>query len=678
MRTIRLLMLIAMGVVTAYGQAAIDSLVESLSSENGETRLAAFDEIAAGQYGAEAIGPVAALLDASNPAIAGDARFALEKIVGPLSIDPAARAEVSAALCRAVEFSSKRSAQRWLLWLVSYAGGAEVVPHLRPLLDDESTFDLALFAVQSIGGDAAAAMVSEWMEDAPENRSVACINALGKIGGPAAVAALIREAEGVESEGGLRALDALGTLGVMEAEPALWSQVTTGRGTAALASYLRLAEQQPAATAAALYEKLLTLPGNPTIRCAALTGLGKTGSSDAVEVIVPLLVSQRADVYGAARAALVALQGEDTGAQVRSLMARAEGPLRASLLEVLYRRDPASDLAEVEAALGDANAEVRATAIRLLAEAANPEYESTFLELASSGDAGSRPVALQGYLRLADNLFAEGQEAHALAMYHRALEIATRDSERREALRGLGAIASPETLPILEGVSDWGDLEEDAEACALAIANHVRESDPDTARLVLRRILKQSEHVDLAQRADNALRVMGDSPDVAPKLGFITHWQLIGPFPNAGFDSVYPPENEFDPNARYAGVEGATVNWNDYVIDHVRGVAELDLFLRPIVDVIAYARTVFTVPTEMKAELRLGSDDGVVCWLNGEKIHSNKVDRKVAIDNDRIPVTLRAGENTLLLKIVQGGGGMGYCARFFGEDGSPLLVTDAL
>jgi HEAT repeat protein len=677
MSALRILALAAIGVASAYGQGNVDALVQSISSDDGDTRLSAFDDISLGQVGVDAIGPVAGLLDHPSVAIAGDARIALERIAGPLTAEASTREAASSALCRAVQSAEKRSAQRWLLWLLSYTGGAEAVPHLIGLLDNESTFDLALFAIQSIGGDAGAMALSERMKSATSENREAYIDALEKIGGKVAVDALIAEVKEDSGESAISAIEALGALGVIEAEPALWSQLTARGGTMVLSSYLRLAEQQPPAVAATFYEKLLTLPGDSVIRCAALSGLGKTGSANAVEAIVPLLISQRADVYGTAQAALVAMEDDGVTDTVRRLMADSDTPVRAALLEVLYNREPETALAEVEAALDDSNSEVRATAVRLLAESANPKYESALRELATSGAAEIRPVALRGYLGLAGAALAHGEESQALAMYHRAIEIATEDSERREALRGLGSIGSIESFPYLERVGGGPALKEDLEACALAIASNIRQSDPDAARNVLRRILEQSKYVDLAQRAATALRVMGDDVNVAPKLGFIIHWQIIGPFPNTGFDTVYPPEGEFKPDAQYAGIEGATLGWQDYVIDHVRGIAELDTFLRPKDDIIAYARTVITVPSTQEAELRLGSDDGVVCWLNGEQVHRNKVDRKVSVDHDRVPVTLRSGENVLLLKIVQGGGGMGYCARFFGKDGIPLRVREA-
>ena len=121
--------------LAATATAGVADLVTALSDANGETRLAAIEGIAPGQYAADAIGPVAGLLDNENPAIAGDARVALERIVGPLTKDASGRASASAALCEALTNLESSMGRRWVSWIISYAGGEEEVAPLAALLD---------------------------------------------------------------------------------------------------------------------------------------------------------------------------------------------------------------------------------------------------------------------------------------------------------------------------------------------------------------------------------------------------------------------------------------------------------------------------------------------------------------------------------------------------------------
>jgi hypothetical protein len=69
-------------------------------------------------------------------------------------------------------------------------------------------------------------------------------------------------------------------------------------------------------------------------------------------------------------------------------------------------------------------------------------------------------------------------------------------------------------------------------------------------------------------------------------------------------------------------------------------------------------------PEERDTQLLIGSDDGVRIWLNGDLVHTNPAYRGAYPDQDGIPVHLKKGWNTLLIKVLQGAGGWGYYVRF--------------
>ncbi len=93
-------------------------------------------------------------------------------------------------------------------------------------------------------------------------------------------------------------------------------------------------------------------------------------------------------------------------------------------------------------------------------------------------------------------------------------------------------------------------------------------------------------------------------------------------------------------------------------------------------NVAAYVGTLFASDIEQKAVLEVGSDDGVKVWVNGEVVHTNNASRGVTPGEDKIAVTLKEGMNSVMLKVVNGGGGWGACARFADEKGKSL--TDRL
>ncbi|MGE0608186.1 MAG: hypothetical protein AB7O62_13910, partial [Pirellulales bacterium] len=54
---------------------------------------------------------------------------------------------------------------------------------------------------------------------------------------------------------------------------------------------------------------------------------------------------------------------------------------------------------------------------------------------------------------------------------------------------------------------------------------------------------------------------------------------------------------------------------------------------------------------DQTAELLIGSDDGCKVWVNGKQVHEFKGSRAVGYAQDRVKTPLRAGRNTILLKV---------------------------
>ena len=51
--------------------------------------------------------------------------------------------------------------------------------------------------------------------------------------------------------------------------------------------------------------------------------------------------------------------------------------------------------------------------------------------------------------------------------------------------------------------------------------------------------------------------------------------------------------------------------------------------------------------------LLVGSDDGVLAYLNGQEVHRNDCQRAYTADLDEISVSLKAGWNTLVFRVTQ-------------------------
>ena len=87
---------------------------------------------------------------------------------------------------------------------------------------------------------------------------------------------------------------------------------------------------------------------------------------------------------------------------------------------------------------------------------------------------------------------------------------------------------------------------------------------------------------------------------------------------------------------------------------------------------VAYARTWIYAGAAQAARVEAGSDDGVKIWLNGEVIISSNQGGDVVPGAFKAPVQLKAGWNSVLVKVVQWTSGWGFCFRVASTDGGNL------
>jgi hypothetical protein len=144
------------------------------------------------------------------------------------------------------------------------------------------------------------------------------------------------------------------------------------------------------------------------------------------------------------------------------------------------------------------------------------------------------------------------------------------------------------------------------------------------------------------------------------------HWNLIGPFdaPDMSYlQKAYPPEESLDLKAAYAGKDGRELSWAPFKTKP-SGMARLENTIVPSERGIVYGLSFVHSPEDRIYRMLVGSDDGVRIWINGGLVHTNPAYRGAYPDQDRISVPLKKGWNSLLIKVLQGGGGWGFYVRF--------------
>jgi len=144
--------------------------------------------------------------------------------------------------------------------------------------------------------------------------------------------------------------------------------------------------------------------------------------------------------------------------------------------------------------------------------------------------------------------------------------------------------------------------------------------------------------------------------------GVVDFWRVMGPFLNGGekaFETVFDVET-----AKPAEIANVTMRdahdvrkWQPVQVEDPQGRMAFHTVFGTSDNGAAFAYAEFAAEKEGKATLLMGSDDSLSVWLNGTRVHHKDNNRGWEAEKDKIPVTLKAGANVLLVKVVNHGGG---------------------
>lgn len=284
------------------------------------------------------------------------------------------------------------------------------------------------------------------------------------------------------------------------------------------------------------------------------------------------------------------------------------------------------------------------------------------------------PVLLQGlkpkaplgnnWLRAAIDAVAEQTLAAGRPLPKEQLEAFVRDRDRVPQARRLAyewlikADPSAEERLIPGMVDDPSlELRRDAVARLLKQAEQsATDSKNDAAQQTFQAALVAARDQDQIEAAAAGLEKLGVKVDLPRHYGFITDWQIIGPFDNrnkVGFDAIYAPEKEFKSDGSYPGKD-VQVSWKAYHTDDKFGLVDLNQGLGKNMGAVGYAYAEFYSDTDRPADIRLGCINANKVWFNGQPIIANHVYHAgTAIDQYVAQVQLKSGKNTILVKCLQ-------------------------
>ncbi len=166
------------------------------------------------------------------------------------------------------------------------------------------------------------------------------------------------------------------------------------------------------------------------------------------------------------------------------------------------------------------------------------------------------------------------------------------------------------------------------------------------------------------------LRTGGPAPKLPePTLG---SWYAVGPF-REGTDgrtnhtATFGPQKEpFAEGKKFKGKRDMEVSWTK--ADYADGQP---VTLAPFGQNCAiYLHRELTMPAAADILVSVGSRDGLTVWVNGEQLHTENKPRALSADQVTLKLPLKAGKNSLLMKLTHPEGEGGFAFRLGAAAGS--------
>jgi len=314
----------------------------------------------------------------------------------------------------------------------------------------------------------------------------------------------------------------------------------------------------------------------------------------------------------------------------------------------------------------------------LFEESPCESYAEILLNAIENGQELERKAALHVLVQLADRL--DRNQPKALKLYHMVLKNDADVCDIKQALNGVTSIGSLESMEVVAPLFQNPLFIQEAANYYLQVAFKLAEKKDFTdAEKLLMKAAGVSSQRYLVDRVFARMKEMGKETNHpgqivnSAKIGFINHWWVAGPFPNKGDiaeRTAYFPEKRID-FSQVETFDTLTARWREIELDGIYPIIPFaELFGRE--QRAAYAYTEANIPNDMAVKFKIGSNDGIVCWLNNQKIHENLIGRKLTVDEDIVDAHFKKGMNRILLKIPNKGANWEACLRVCNQNGIPL------
>ncbi len=428
--------------------------------------------------------------------------------------------------------------------------------------------------------------------------------------------------------------------------------------------------------AMARYRTVLAEAPDTVIQGGAIAGLGRFGDDSVIPELAAILKDTNASQTASpALGALCSLQGRAANLGLLDVWPSLPPDAGAALLlNFGARRDPVLTPLLVEQA-ASADSAMRAAALEGLVRSGAPEAAPVLAKALLDAPEAERPPLEDRVRRLANDL-RDHNQPEAAGRAYLALYRTTADPDlRAAALEGVRRHPVPEAFDIVMDMLASGDAESMPVAGMIGVAMAAMDAGKtEEGKKILDTLMGKMGDPATAGQVIEALVRLPNSEKYAGQLGAIRKWMVVGPFdwtPAEGFAKTFINEPDVDLSAAYDKGQ----QWKLLETGHLAGHLDLTGPLEMRDNAVAFAHCVISVPEDMDATLRGGSDDGLKIWVNGEVVHENDVDRGYAPDSDVAPAKLKAGKNAVLVMISQRMGGWNFGLRLTRPDGTVPAFT---
>ncbi|MBP7933937.1 MAG: hypothetical protein KA354_04740 [Phycisphaerae bacterium] len=396
-----------------------------------------------------------------------------------------------------------------------------------------------------------------------------------------------------------------------------------------------LGERKDAAILPTVLKK--TDDANADVRVAALGALKHVGGPGQVTMLAERAIKTKDAEAAAARDALAMMQGADVDKVVVAGTKAGDLAVRAELVRTLGTRRMRDHMVSVFAAAYDKEEAIQIAALDALAILGRERDYLMLVDLvANLKTDAARKAGEKAVVEVARKVADKSrQAAPILAVLPRApiagKAVMIRVLNRLE-------LADVKVLEVLLPCLDDEAVRADAAQAVVAIAARLGGQEKAVAAL---------ERIREVGPTDNLRKQATESLDRLRR--FCVAWLFSGPYREKDadatkhFDTVFEPEKA-DSKAKWKALPAPARD--------AQGRCDLG----GEQNCVGYVKTTIVSDKDQDAQLVMGSDDGLKVFLNGKVVHAVNVIRAFPAELDKASIKLRKGDNSLLLKITQGGG----------------------